>query len=642
MSFITPTRRKALVAAAALLTAASISLPAAAFAAPADGDLSVNGGAQRNSGDKTADLRASIVDGPAKNVILLIGDGMGDSEITIARNYAYGAAGELPGIDALPLTGQYTTYSLHNEGDEKGLPDYVPDSAATGSAWATGTKTFDNAISVDIDGTPQQTLIEIAKANGLKTGNVSTAEIQDATPAVEVAHVDARKCYGPDSAVCGDDALINGGLGSISEQLLDTRADLTLGGGSASFEQTAKAGQWNGQTLFSQATDRGYQVVGDVDGLKGLSVADQNQPVLGLFTPGNFPTRYAPTTATVGGANEAPVTCQPNPARLDTGLSLASLTEKSIGLLNTGDEGFFLQVEGASIDKQDHAADACGQIGETIDLDEAVQKALEFARADGNTLVIVTADHAHSSQLVDDAPPATLSTALTTADGSTMKVAYGTAEAGGSQQHTGTQLRIAAFGPGAAQVVGLTDQTDNFFTMANALALNRDTASFSTGATAALNATTVAPGDSLVLDASGFRGDRQLDPASSAVQLASEDSVNGAARFSFEAPTAEGSYSLTVTGRQSGVTATVDFTVAAGAEPAPSPTPAPTAPAGAPGADGSGSGSAGAGSGSAGSGSGSALGATGAVVAPILTLGALLLAAGGLLLVRQRRRQHAA
>jgi alkaline phosphatase len=640
MSFITPTRRKALVAAAALLTAASISLPAAAFAAPADGDLSVNGGAQRNSGDKTADLRASIVDGPAKNVILLIGDGMGDSEITIARNYAYGAAGELPGIDALPLTGQYTTYSLHNEGDEKGLPDYVPDSAATGSAWSTGTKTYDGAISVDIDGTPQQTLIEIAKANGLKTGNVSTAEIQDATPAVEVAHVDARKCYGPDSAVCGDDALINGGLGSISEQLLDTRADLTLGGGSASFEQTAKAGQWNGQTLFSQATDRGYQVVGDVDGLKGLSVADQNQPVLGLFTPGNFPTRYAPTTATVGGGDEAPVTCQPNPARLDTGLSLASLTEKSIGLLNTGDEGFFLQVEGASIDKQDHAADACGQIGETIDLDEAVQKALEFARADGNTLVIVTADHAHSSQIVDDAPPATLSTALTTADGSTMKVAYGTAEAGGSQQHTGTQLRIAAFGPGAAQVVGLTDQTDNFFTMANALTLNRDTASFSAGATATLNATTVAPGDSLVLDASGFRGDRQLDPTSSAVQLASEDSVNGAARFSFEAPTAEGSYSLTVTGRQSGVTATVDFTVAAGAEPAPSPTPAPTAPAGAPGADGSGSGSAGSGSG-AGSGS-SALGSTGAVVAPILTLGALLLAAGGLLLVRQRRRQHAA
>ena len=119
--------------------------------------------------------------------------------------------------------------------------------------------------------------------------------------------------------------------------VLDTRADLTLGGGSASFEQTAKAGQWNGETLFDQASDRGYQLVGDSAGLDAVTTADQTAPVLGLFTPGNFPTRYAPTTATIGGADEAPVTCQPNPARLDTGLSLASLTNKAIGLLDTSD-----------------------------------------------------------------------------------------------------------------------------------------------------------------------------------------------------------------------------------------------------------------------------------------------------------------
>lgn len=273
--------RTLLLASAALLTMATIAVPASAFAADGD-DLSVNGGATRNKIDKSADLRASIIDGPAKNVILLIGDGMGDSEITVARNYEYGAAGMLPGIDALPLTGQYTTYSLYRDGDNKGKPDYVPDSAATGSAWATGTKTFDNAISVDIDGNPQQTLIEIAKANGLKTGNVSTAEIQDATPAVQAAHVDARSCYGPDSPTCGDDALTAGGLGSISEQILDTRADLTLGGGSASFNQTAKAGQWNGQTLFAQAEDRGYQLVDDAASLEAVTVADQAEPVLGL------------------------------------------------------------------------------------------------------------------------------------------------------------------------------------------------------------------------------------------------------------------------------------------------------------------------------------------------------------------------
>src|SRR5205085_5086359 len=131
-------------------------------------------------------------------------------------------------------------------GPQRGLPDYVPDSAATGSAWATGSKTYDNAISVDIDGQPLPTILEAAKANGLRTGNVSTAEIQDATPAVQVAHVDARSCYGPDSATCGDDALAAGGLGSISEQLLGTRPDVVLGGSLASFQQTAKAGQWSG------------------------------------------------------------------------------------------------------------------------------------------------------------------------------------------------------------------------------------------------------------------------------------------------------------------------------------------------------------------------------------------------------------
>ncbi|GHD96493.1 hypothetical protein GCM10011445_36020 [Pseudocitrobacter faecalis] len=76
----------------------------------AQGDITAPGGARRLSGDQSAALRASIIDKPAKNIILLIGDGMGDSEITAARNYALGAGGFFKGIDALPLTGQYTHY----------------------------------------------------------------------------------------------------------------------------------------------------------------------------------------------------------------------------------------------------------------------------------------------------------------------------------------------------------------------------------------------------------------------------------------------------------------------------------------------------------------------------------------------------
>lgn len=547
-------RRSGIVASAALLTAATLVVPAVAFAH----------GSRDPHADRTGAVAKSIVKGPAKNVILLIGDGMGDSEITVARNYQYGAAGRLPGIDALPLTGQYTTYSIYKDGVNKGKPDYVPDSAATGTAWSTGIKTYDNAISVDIDGQPHQTLLEIAKANGLKTGDVSTAEIQDATPAVQVAHVAARSCYGPDTATCGADALAAGGLGSISEQLLNTRPDVTLGGGQTTFLQTAKAGAWSGKTLFDQATDRGYQVVKDATGLASVTRANQASPVLGLFTPGNFPTRYAPTTATVGGADAAPVTCSANPNRLTTDLSLKALTTKAISLLKPtkkSSKGFFLQVEGASIDKQDHAADACGQIGETIDFDEAVQAALAFAKKDGNTLVLVTADHAHSSQIVDSTPPTSLSTALTTADGTVMKVSYGTAAAGGSQQHTGTQLRIAGYGLGAANVVGLTDQTDNFYTIANALKLNRDTATLSDHARVAVAHTTVSAGATVRVSASGFAGDRQVLGATGTTALGSADVINGSAGFTFSAPTASGRYSVTVTGAQTGTAVTVKFTV---------------------------------------------------------------------------------
>lgn len=182
-----------------------------------------------------------------------------------------------------------------------------------------------------------------------------------------------------------------------------------------------------------------------------------------------------PLATKTGGAEPA-VRCTENPA-YGSAPTLAELTTKAIDLLDdTGSrEGFFLQVEGASIDKQDHAANPCGQIGETVDLDEAVQAALAFARQDRHTLVVVTADHAHSSQIVYPGTTTPgLTRTLTTADGKPMTVAYGTAEAGGSQDHTGSQVRVAAYGPWAANVVGLTDQTDLFFTMRDALRLDAD------------------------------------------------------------------------------------------------------------------------------------------------------------------------
>src|SRR6185436_10639572 len=98
------------------------------------------------SHDRTSEVRRAVQGGRAKNVIMFLGDGMGDSEITIGRNYQVGAAGRLS-MDSLPLTGEYTTYAVQKGTAD--VPDYVTDSAASGTGWATGHKTYNNAISVD-------------------------------------------------------------------------------------------------------------------------------------------------------------------------------------------------------------------------------------------------------------------------------------------------------------------------------------------------------------------------------------------------------------------------------------------------------------------------------------------------------------
>lgn len=439
----------------------------------AKGDITAWGGARRLQGDQTELVRQSLSNKIAKNVIILIGDGMGDSEITAARNFAHGAGGFFPGLDALPLTGQYTHYSLDPKTKK---PRYVTDSAASATAWNTGVKSYNGAIGVDVNGKPHVSILELAKKAGKATGNVSTAELQDATPAAVVAHVTHRKCYGPNatSEKCPKEAAENGGIGSITEQFIKMRADVTLGGGMKSFKEVAKGGEFKGKVLLDAAREAGYQIVTNTAEMQALTAADSTKPVLGLFAEGNMPVRLNGPKATYHGNLDKPaIVCEKNPKRTADHPTLAQMTEKAIELLKTNPNGFFLQVEGASIDKEDHKANPCGQFGETVDLDEAVKVALDFAKKDGNTLVIVTADHAHSCQIVyQDTKAPGLTASVMTADGAPMTVSYGNSEIEGDQGHTGTQLRVAAYGPHAANVTGLTDQTDLFFTMRDAMGNN--------------------------------------------------------------------------------------------------------------------------------------------------------------------------
>ena len=649
-------QHKGLKAACAAVASLAMLAVVPGVASAADGlsvaQLKEHGAAQRIAGVY------GDTSGNAKNVILFIGDGMGDSEITVARNYLHGVSGSFDGLDKIGQpnlnkgietgTGQYTTFSLGGSSNDSlmakdksgklagsktaGVITPVTDSSASGSGWSTGTKTYNNAVDVDVEGNPQLNLIELAKAAGYATGNVTTAEIQDATPAVLESHSTERACYGPQGKWDGktdtnkdgkvdaqdgdaakrclaDQLKVNGGIGSISEQLMDTAADVTIGGGSKYFNQIDPTYEDGTKTLWQQAADRGFQTVqsGDIDGFKSLSY-QQDKPVLALLGDGNLPTQYNPSVASKynEAKDENPTVCQANPDWLgNKGAALSDFTSKAIDLLQANqkskDKGFFLQVEGASIDKQDHNANACGQIGETDDLDKAISAALKKVDLK-DTLVIVTADHAHTSQIVESQPYYALSTVLKNRDGSKTTISYGTSDgpvyqdadgnpidndeytqgengdantaekfkgAQGSMSHTGTQLRIAASGPGASRVDGLTDQTDNFYTIAKALGLASDKAdqqALSNNAEVKVDKATGA------VKATGFDGDAvlsyELKDANGVVdQSASTTPVSGVrvqtagtTEFTAKGVQADGKgYVLTVKGQQSGKTVEVKF-----------------------------------------------------------------------------------
>lgn len=436
------------VATAVLLAAAP------ALASPENGQGNGNGHGNGKGGK------------PASNVILLIGDGMGDSELTAARYYEYGAAGRLA-MDGMPERSAVTTWSVQEE--NPAAPDYVPDSASTATAWSTGSKTSDGRISTTAGGDEDlPTTMELAKKARMRVGNVTTAELTDATPAAPMAHVSDRGCQGPaDVAACPKDDVAAGGPGSIAEQSVALGVDVLLGGGAQRYDQPTSGGS----TVAADAAAAGYTVVRTAGQLDAVG----SGPVLGVFSAGTMPTERTGPLAVQGGGSTGE--CTANPAFSADVPTLTTMTQRALDLLDSGRgngrangrPGFFLQVEGASIDKQNHAANPCAQIGETVAFDRAVQVALDYAKAQGNTTVIVSADHSHTSQILeaddDDSPGATAT--LTTADGQEIQLNYGTsapetAAVRTSQDHTGANVPYFGYGPGAEDVPALLDQTDLF------------------------------------------------------------------------------------------------------------------------------------------------------------------------------------
>lgn len=355
-----------------------------------------------------------------RNVILIIGDGMDDQQITIARNYLAGAQGKLL-LDEMPLRGAVQILTIEDKVD--GQPVYVADSANTATSMATGVITSRGRLATSAgDNRPLPTIVELAEAAGYRTGVVSTASVTDATPSAFAAHISFRLCQGPDLMLeivysdiplggCPDEIKAKGGLGSVAEQLAESDLDVVLGGGGRYFDMTAEGST---STVREIAIDNGFSFVSSAGELVEATSADR---LLGLFSRDTMPVRLrgedgreaeAPQSSWLNQAHRylgsvtqpAPMDCEPNPDFAGMP-SLKEMTDAALAVLAREDSaGFFLMIESASIDKQSHERKPCGSIGELEQLDEALASALAFAQANPNTLILVTADHSQAAQLI--------------------------------------------------------------------------------------------------------------------------------------------------------------------------------------------------------------------------------------------------
>lgn len=329
----------------------------------------------------------------AKNIILLIGDGMGRTHVTAGRQRFYGAGGRLS-MERAPVVGQVSTYAVEPGSN---LPALVPDSASTSTAWSSGVKTYNGALGVDSYGRRVDSIMDQAKAAGMRTGNVTTAEVTDATPGGQYSHVLLRSCQGPtySAAAClppGTPAPIDRTLITpVADQISrNGTADVVFGGGMSRFEPDDQAAlKAQGYTVLGNFGDPSLpdggqtaetQTIATRDDLRSVTGVDRK--VVGLFNRGNLTVQRAKGLA-------------PNGSVLKKEPTLPEMTNKALSLLqkSSADKGFLLQVEGALIDKRASANDAAQTLDEIKAFDDAVKVAYDFAAKDGNTLVIVTADH---------------------------------------------------------------------------------------------------------------------------------------------------------------------------------------------------------------------------------------------------------
>ena len=317
-----------------------------------------------------------------KNIIFMIGDGMGLEQLSTAWivNNRH-----LNITDNFPYVGLQWTYSASK---------LVTDSAAAGTALFTGSKTNNGMLAMSPDGQPLETLPEYARSKGWKTGMSVVCRICDATPAAYAAHHANR-----DS------------LYSITSQMVDCGLDFISGGGLKWWENRP-----DGRNLTAEVEAKGYTFVKDLESLKAV----EEGPVIAL-------TAYTEL-----------------PPALDRGTEHQEAVLKALELLDDNKKGFFLMVEGSCIDDWCHANKVGFAVEEILDFDRTVGAVLEWAAKDGETLVIVTADHSTGAMTLLGG----------NVEGQSVAVNYA------NTGHNGVALPVYAWGPGAEKFVGIYENAE--------------------------------------------------------------------------------------------------------------------------------------------------------------------------------------
>lgn len=356
----------------------------------------------------------------ARNIIFMVPDGMGLSDVTAARIFKGGPDGEPLAFERLEQLGYQRTHSADST---------VTDSAAAASAWATGDKYKNGQISWHSDEDTPKTILEMAQEKGKATGLVVTSDITHATPAAFGAHVSVRKSEG-----------------EIARQFIEvTGVDVLLGGGFANNRNNSPYPPENLAALVDAATNTyGYAYV---DSLSGLEQATDRTKILGLFKPGGKTVEMFRLDSTLSYPLDEP--------------TLPQMTKVALNVLSRDKDGFFLLVEGSQVDWRNHARDVRGMIAETLAFEESVEVVVEWLDANPKlwkeTLLIVVPDHETGGFQING-PSGRLSRA-----GDVVEPGWTTSN------HTAVDTMVWSEGSGSQFLGGALDNTDLFHVMKAAL-----------------------------------------------------------------------------------------------------------------------------------------------------------------------------